>query len=96
MKSVHQIVKVISPTALIDMESYQHQYWADQGESLILGYYVVLWPSETGAPAFDQTATYVGPFGSDLHAKIALMHCLKDYSVDSRVPVADRLEEHVR
>ena len=60
----YDIVTILDAENLVDGESYQRRYRTRDGKPLALGNYVVLWDEPVSAPAFNEMATYHGPYES--------------------------------
>ena len=84
MERCHQIVKVLNASRLLDEESFERKYCTRRGESLQPGFYIVCWPDSSLAQGYDETASYIGPYKMQSHAKLALEHYLELLRVNSR------------
>jgi hypothetical protein len=68
----YEIVRILNAANLIDAESYERCYRTRGAAALAPGHYVVLWDDTVERPAFDEQATYVGPYRSALLATMML------------------------
>ena len=68
-----EIVWIKDGYRLVDAESYERTYSAEEGRSLCSGYYIAKWPPGTTNPHFlhDQLR-FIGPFDSRRSAAAAL------------------------
>jgi len=73
----YEIVRILDDNNLIDCESYQRRYWTRDGLPLAQGHYIVLWDEVAEAFAFDEGATYLGPYRSSMLASIELHEFLR-------------------
>jgi hypothetical protein len=64
-----EIVRVLDAQSLINAESYQCRY--RHSDNLAPGYYMVVWPTNAGLSAYDESASFIGPFRSRADAASA-------------------------
>jgi hypothetical protein len=89
----YEIVRVIDAAKLFDSESYERCYRTRGGRALLPGHYVVLWEEAVEWPAFDEKATYVGPYQTALLADIMLHDFLLATPVAGAASAAARSDQ---
>lgn len=77
----HEIVWIKDGYRLVDAESYERTYSAEEGRTLSTGYYIAQWPPGTTNPHFlhDQLR-FIGPFESRHSAAVALNATSEGYA----------------
>lgn len=56
------IVRVVSGCRLLDAGSQERVYWRRNGQPLVEGYYVVIWPPGAVVGKFNEDTEFRGPF----------------------------------
>lgn len=92
MELRYEVVRILNGDSLIDCESYQRRYRMRDGSELAPGHYVVLWDESVGSPAFDENATYVGPYKSSSDASLKLIEFLRSGATAAEAGNRDPLD----